>query len=98
MTTDSNHGHQPSESLLDRDFAVSRPASKWMSDKTYTRTKQVWFYLTIIMDLFVRKIIGWSMIRTPEARKFVITVFKIAIRRRPLGQFAEMISHSNGGV
>jgi putative transposase len=68
-TIDSNHDHQPSENLLDRDFTAIRPAEKWVSDITYVRTKQGWLYLTIIMDLFDLKNIGWSMSRTLEAKK-----------------------------
>jgi transposase InsO family protein len=98
VTTDSNHDHQPSENLLDRDFTASRPAEKWVSDITYVRTKQGWLYLTIIMDLFDRKIIGWSMSRTLEAIKTVIPAFMMAIRRRPWGRFAELIFHSDRGV
>jgi putative transposase len=69
VATDSNHDHQPSENLLDRDFTATRPAEKWVSDITYVRTKQELLYLTIIMDLLDRKIICWSMSRMLEAKK-----------------------------
>ncbi|WP_370539772.1 DDE-type integrase/transposase/recombinase [Algoriphagus sp. Y33] len=48
--------------MLDRDFSTSRPGEKWVSDITYLITKQGWTYLTIIMDLFDREIIGWSIV------------------------------------
>jgi transposase-like protein len=57
-TTDSNHSYVLSDYLLDRDFTAPAPAEKWVSDITYVRTKQGWFYLTVVMDLFDRKIIG----------------------------------------
>ena len=96
-TTDSNHGHLPSENLLDRDFTASRPGEKWVSDITYVRTKQGWLYLTIVMDLFDRKIIGWSMSATMEARKTVIAAFRMAIQNRPIHPW-QLIFHSDRGV
>lgn len=96
-TTDSNHKHLPSENLLDRGFTASRPGEKWVSDITYVRTKQGWLYLTIIMDLFDRKIIGWSMSTTMEAKGTVIAAFKMAVQTRPVNP-CQLIFHSDRGV
>lgn len=96
-TTDSNHGYLPSKNLMDRDFSASRPGEKWVSDITYVRTKQGWIYLTIVMDLFDRKIIGWSMSTTMEAGKTVIAAFKMAILTRPANPW-ELMFHSDRGV
>jgi transposase-like protein len=79
MTTDSNHVHIPSENLLNRDFTASEPGKKWVSDLTYVKTHQGWLYLTIIMDLYDRKIIGWAMSETVDASCTVISAFKMAI-------------------
>lgn len=97
LTTDSNHGHVISPNLLDRDFTAARPGQKWVSDITYVRTNQGWLYLTIVLDLFDRKIIGWSMSRNMEAGNTVIAAFKMAIRNRPVNP-GELIFHSDRGV
>jgi transposase InsO family protein len=67
MRTDSNHADIPSENLLNRDFTASEPGKKWGSDLTYIKTLGDWLYLTIIMDLYDRKIIGWAMSETMDA-------------------------------
>jgi transposase InsO family protein len=51
----SDHKHPISENKLNRDFSASSPGKKWISDIAYDRTRQVWLYLTIIMNLFDRK-------------------------------------------
>jgi transposase InsO family protein len=61
LTTDSNHAHVPSENLLNRDFTASKSGEKWVSDITYIKTLQGRLYLTIIMDLYDRKIIGLAI-------------------------------------
>lgn len=96
-TTDSNHDHLPSKNLLARDFTASRPGEKWVSDITYVRTKQGWLYLTIVMDLFDRKIIGWSMSTNMDAKGTVIAAFKMAIQTRPVNPY-ELTFHSDRGV
>ena len=97
MTTDSNHVHIPSENLLNRVFTASEPGKKWVSDLTYVKTLQGWLYLTIIMDLYYRKIIGWAMSETMDASCTVISVFKMTIKKRPKIPF-ELIFHSDRGV
>jgi transposase InsO family protein len=97
VTTDSNHEHSISPNLFDRDFTAARPGQKWVSDITYVRTNQGWPYLTIVMDLYDRKIVGWSMSRTMEAHRTVIAAFKMAIQNRPISP-DELIFHSDRGV
>lgn len=97
VTTDSNHGHAISPNLLERDFRADRPGQKWVSDITYVRTNQGWLYLTVILDLYDRKVIGWSMSRTMEAHSTVVTAFKMAIQNRPVNP-EELIFHSDRGV
>jgi putative transposase len=60
-TTDSNHLLPISENHIDRDFSASRLGEKWVGDITYIPTKQGWLYLTIVLDLFDRRIIGWAL-------------------------------------
>jgi transposase InsO family protein len=96
-TTDSDHHYSPSKNLLDRDFTSSRPAEKWVSDITYVRTQQGWLYLTVVMDLFDRKIIGWSMSDTLEANPTVVAALLMALGKRPVNP-NELIFHSDRGV
>ncbi len=60
-TTDSQHRLMISDNLLDRQFAVGSANQVWTTDVTYIWTAQGWLYLAIVLDLFSRKIIGWSV-------------------------------------
>jgi transposase InsO family protein len=97
VTTDSDHSYSISPNLLERDFYAERKGQKWVSDITYIRTLQGWLYLTIIMDLYDRKIIGWSMSHGMDAESTVIAAFKMAIKNRPVNPFA-LIFHSDRGI
>jgi transposase InsO family protein len=59
-TTDSRHGHSVAENLLNREFYAAGPGEKWVSDITYLRTSGEWLYLTVIIDVGDRKVIGWA--------------------------------------
>lgn len=61
VTTDSNHELPIYSNLVDRQFFVEKPNQIWVADITYIWTLEGWVYLATIMDLFSRKIIGWSM-------------------------------------
>ena len=61
VTTNSDHNLPVSPNLLDQNFYASAPGLILVSDITYIRTGEGWLYLTTIMDLFHRKIVGWSM-------------------------------------
>ena len=95
-TTDSNHQLEVSANILNREFTAERPSEKWVSDLTYIRTQGGWLYLTVIMDLFDRKIIGWSMSTGMTAQETVVAAWKMAIRNRSV--FRNMIFHSDRGV
>ena len=60
-TTDSRHSFTPAKNILNRNFYASCGGEKWVSDITYFKTSGGWFYLTVILDLWDRKVIGWSM-------------------------------------
>ena len=66
-TTDSNHDYEVAPNRLDRDFYTSKSDSVYVGDITYIPTAQGWFYLAIVLDLFSRKIVGWSMDDTMKA-------------------------------
>ena len=60
-TTDSNHNLPIASNLLDRDFHSSTPDSKYVGDITYIPTLEGWLFLAIVIDLYSRKVVGWSM-------------------------------------
>ncbi|WP_443020440.1 IS3 family transposase [Sphingobacterium sp. SYP-B4668] len=96
VTTNSNHLYPVNTNLLLRDFSTTGIGEKWVSDITYIRTSEGWLYLTIIMDLADRKIIGWSMDNSMSASSTVVHAWKMAIKNRPL--HCELIFHSDRGI
>lgn len=61
LTTQRDEGAQPAPNLLAQDFTASRPNEKWLADITYIDTAEGWLYLALVMDLYARLIVGWSM-------------------------------------
>lgn len=61
VTTDSAHELLISPNILNREFDASEPNKKWVGDITYINTAQGWLYLATVIDLYSRKVIGWSM-------------------------------------
>jgi len=60
-TTDSEHGLPVADNVLARQFQASRPNERWASDITYVWTIEGWLYLAVVIDLFSRRVVGWSM-------------------------------------
>jgi len=96
ITTDSRHNYPVVENKLNRDFNVTRPGQVWVSDITYIKTLQGWLYLTVIIDLYDRKVIGWSFSRSLKAALTTIPAWKMAVRNRLITQ--KLIFHSDRGV
>ncbi len=59
MTTNSNHQRPIYDNVLQRQFMVDKPNKAYVSDITYVWTQEVWLYLTVMIDLFSRKVVGW---------------------------------------
>ena len=95
-TTDSKHRYPIVENKLNRNFKVDEIGKVWVSDITYIWTQQGWLYLTIIMDLADRKIIGWSLSHSLKATQTVIPAWKMAITNRAI--IDQLIFHSDRGV
>jgi transposase InsO family protein len=94
-TTDSKHGHPIAPDRLDQDFRASAANRVWVSDITYIPTDEGWLYLASTMDLFSRRIVGWSMSSSLHST-IVIDALRMAIdQRRPA---AGVIHHSDRGV
>jgi transposase InsO family protein len=96
VTTDSKHNYPVVENKLNRDFNVTRTGQVWVSDITYIKTSQGWLYLTVIIDLYDRKVIGWAFSRSLKAVFTTIPAWRMAIRNRPITQV--LIFHSDRGV
>tara|TARA_R110001599_G_scaffold56053_1_gene155149 strand:- start:417 stop:1283 length:867 start_codon:yes stop_codon:yes gene_type:complete len=94
-TTDSNHNYPIAPNRLNRKFITSRPNEVWVSDITYIETSQGWLYLTVIIDLFDRKVIGWAMSEDLTAESTIIKAWYMAVGNRPIKQ--KLIFHSDRG-
>ena len=94
VTTDSKNTMQPVPDLLQRNFSIDQPNKAWVSDTTFIATREGWLYLAIILDLFSRQVIGWSM-STKNDATLVQGALTMAIRRR--GKVNEVIVHSDQG-
>jgi transposase InsO family protein len=95
-TTDSKHSYPVAENHLNRDFHAGEKGQKWVSDITYIPIQQGWLYLTIIMDLYDRKIVGWSLSSTMTTQATTLAAWKMAIGNRPPTK--QLLFHSDQGV
>lgn len=95
-TTDSFHNHYIATNVLNRNFTVGAPSKVWVSDITYIKTKKRFMYLTVIMDLFDRKIIGWNLSVSMSAENTILPSWKMAAKNRKV--LEGMIFHSDRGV
>jgi len=94
VTTNSNHKHPLFDHLLKREFDVPEPDQVYASDVTYIWTQEGWLYLAVVIDLFSRKVVGWSMSSRMKAQ-LVCDALRMAIwRRRPE---PGLIHHSDRG-
>ena len=93
-TTDSKHTQPVAENHLNRDFVADRRNQSWVADITYIYTQEGWLYLSTIMDLYSRKIIGWSL-RDRLTKELVIAALHMALKQRKLSQ--DLLLHSDRG-
>ena len=94
VTTDSNHALPVAPNLLERNFSAQRPNEKWVTDITYIQTTEGWLYLAVMIDLYSRKIVGWSMSKNIDAQ-LVCDALTMALWRRKFPQ--GVIVHSDRG-
>jgi transposase InsO family protein len=96
-TTDSAHPHPVAANVLGRDFAASRPDQKWCCDLTYVWTDEGWLYLWVVLDLFSRRVVGWS--RTDHTRsEAAADALAMAVHRRRPERGGGLLHHSDRGV
>ena len=93
-TTDSKHKLPVAPNLLERNFSPEKPNQIWASDLTYVWTKEGWLFLAVIVDLFSRQIVGWSIDKT-MTRELVLSALRQAYFKRKPG--TGLIFHSDRG-
>jgi len=98
VTTDSAHKYPVVENKLMQDFNVAGQNQVWVSDLTYIPTEEGWIYLTTVIDLFDRKVIGWALSSRMYARETSIPALKMALLNRPLDKEKILTFHSDRGV
>ncbi|MBP3944563.1 DDE-type integrase/transposase/recombinase [Sphingobacteriaceae bacterium WQ 2009] len=72
--------------MLNRKFKVAKPSKGWVSDITYIQTKEGFLYLTTILDLYDRKIIGWSLSNGMSTEETSLAAWKMAIKNREVNE------------
>ena len=93
-TTDSRHDLPIAPNRLDRNFTVAAPNQAWVGDITYIATEEGWLFLAVVIDLFSRKVVGWSM-RPDMHRDLVIDALWMAWLVRNPGKQAGLLFHSD---
>ena len=93
-TTDSKHNLRVSRNKLKRQFITSKPNTVWVSDITYIDTREGWLYLATFIDLYSRKVVGWSMSERMTA-DLVVSAYDMARQKR--GGLAPKLVHSDRG-
>lgn len=95
VTTNSRHSRPAAPNRLMRDFKANKPNQKWVSDVTGIPTRRGWLYLATVMDLYSRKLIGWSMSRSNSIR-LASDALQMAVAQRD--NLKGLILHSDRGV
>jgi transposase InsO family protein len=94
VTTNSNHAQPIAPNLLERDFTADAPDKVWVTDITYIKTGEGWLYLASILDLYSRRVVGWSMSER-QTTTLATDALSMALRaRRPA---AGLVHHSDRG-
>lgn len=93
-TTDSHHSWPVAPNLLDQDFTAAGPDEKWGADISYIWTKEGWLYLAVVIDLFARRVVGWSTGDRLHRDLALAALRKALVMRRPA---AGLVHHSDRG-
>ena len=96
VTTDSKHNYLTVNNVLNREFNPKSPSKVWVSDITYIHTKEGFLYLTTVIDLYDRKVIGWSLNDTMSTENTILSAWRMATRNRNVEQ--GLVFHSDRGV
>lgn len=82
------------DNILDRDFMADRPSQKWLADFTYVWTAEAWLYVAVVLDLFSRRVVGWSM-KVDRDASLVMDALMMAVWRR--GKADALLHRSDRG-
>jgi putative transposase len=94
VTTNSRHNNWIAPNLLNRNFKTDRPNAVWVGDVTFIATRRGWMYLSVLLDLYSRKVIGWSMSGRND-KHLVLNALEMAlVRRKP---DAQVMHHTDRG-
>ena len=93
-TTDSTHSRPVAPNRLDRYFMATAPNQKLVGDLTYLWTEAGWLYLAVVIDLFIRKVVGWSL-NSRMTAELVCSALNMAAKSR--GQVAQTMCHFDRG-
>jgi putative transposase len=94
IMTKRDESHPVAPNILNRDFHADEPNKKWVTDITYIPTKQGWLYLAVVLDLYSRMVVGWSMSGNCDEELIERALEHAVIRRRP---GAGLLHHSDRG-
>lgn len=94
ITTKRDETHPAAPNLLHREFTASGPNKKWVTDITYIPTREGWLYLAVILDLYSRMVVGWSMSGNCDVKLVEHALEHALTRRRPN---AGLLHHSDRG-
>jgi transposase InsO family protein len=94
VTTDSKSTRKPAGNLLDRQFKAEGPNQKWVSDVTFIPTREGWLFLATILDLYSRRIVGWSM-SDRNTTELIMDALQMALLQR--GSVEGLLLHSDRG-
>lgn len=86
--------HHLAENRLARQFNVDRPDVAWVTDFTYVRTYEGWLYVCVVMDLYSRQVIGWSMMSRPRSDMVIKALLMAVLNRQPTDR---VLVHSDQG-
>ena len=95
ITTDSRKTKRPASNILAGAFTAEKPNQKWVSDVTFVPTRKGWLYLAAIMDLWSRRIIGWSM-GDKNSTELIGDALKMAVQQRR--DIEGVVLHSDQGA
>jgi len=94
FTTDSHHKYPVAENLVSQNLSIGEPNKLWLSDITYIYTREGWLYLSVVMDLFNREIIGWARDKRLKRQLVIDACERAILKRRP---DEGLIFHSDRG-
>ena len=95
-TTDSQHRHLVADNVLNRNFIALSSSRAWVSDITYIPTTEGFLYLTAILDLYDRQVIGWSLSTRLHTEETTLPAWRMALKNRSV--LSGLIFHSDRGV